>query len=96
MIDEIAFAPMDDTGTQLFFRLVAPLPKSASRSGSPATSPSTNGASSWPSRRRLSASSTGSSITASWFPPMASRPHVRSAPEAGWSHDMNALIKCEG
>jgi hypothetical protein len=71
LVDEVGFAPLDDTGAQLLFRFVAaayehvPWP-------SPATGPSRTGASSCPTRRSPSRSWTGYCTTASWSSPTAS------------------------
>ena len=64
IIDEVGFAPLDDTGTQLLFRS-SPPPTSAAPSGSALIGPSTSGAGSCPSTPRPSACSTGSCITRS-------------------------------
>ena len=73
LIDEIGFAPMDDTGVTAVLphrrrRLRAPC---ARRSGH--TGPSRSGDASCPSTPRRSACSTGCSITASSSSPKASR-----------------------
>ncbi len=57
ILDELGFAPLDDTGTQLLFRLV-PAPTNAAHWPSGRTGPSNNGADSFPSRPPRSASST--------------------------------------
>jgi DNA replication protein DnaC len=63
LIDEIGFAPMDDTGAQLFFRLIA----AAMNTGPWALAPTghlRSGVGSYPSTTPRSVSWTGSSITA--------------------------------
>lgn len=54
IIDEVGFAPLDDTGTQLLFQFVAASYERRS-SGSAPTGPSTNGADSYPNTRPPSA-----------------------------------------
>ena len=68
LIDEIGFAPMDATGAELFFRLVAAAYERG-HSASDRTGPSRSGASSSPSTPPRSACSTDCCITAwSWSP----------------------------
>jgi DNA replication protein DnaC len=68
LIDEVGFAPLDDTGAQLLFRVVAAAYERRAWA-SPATGPSTSGAGSSPSTPPPSASSTGCSTTqTSWSP----------------------------
>ena len=64
LVDEIGFAPMDTTGAELFFRVVA-APTNTGPSASDRTGPSRSGESSSPSTPPRSVCSTGCSITAS-------------------------------
>ena len=72
LIDEIGFAPMDNTGAQLFFRW-SPPPMNAGHSASLLTGPSRTGDVSCPTTRRPSACSTASCITTCWSSLKASR-----------------------
>ncbi len=72
ILDELGFAPLDDTATQLLFRLVA-APTNAGPWPSDRTGRSKNGgADSCPSRPPQSASSTGSCTTPPSSSPTAS------------------------
>jgi DNA replication protein DnaC len=72
IIDEIGFAPLDDNGAQLFFRLIAAANEHR-YSASDHTGRSWSGAGSCPSTPPPSACSIGCCITASSWSPKASR-----------------------
>ncbi len=73
IIDEVGFAPLDDTGAQLLFRFVAAAYERRALGHRLATGPSTSGAGSCPSTPPPSACSTGSCTTPSSSSPKASR-----------------------
>ncbi len=72
IVDEVGFAPLDDTGTQLLFRLVA-APTNVDRWPSPRTGRSSSGADSCPSTPPRSASSTDCCTMPPSSSPTASR-----------------------
>jgi DNA replication protein DnaC len=78
LIDEIGFAPMDDTGAQLFFRIVAAAYERRSLGVGSHWPFELTGEGSCPSTPRPSACSTGSSTTAFSWPPRASHSGSRS------------------
>ena len=63
LVDEVGFAPLDDTGAQLLFRFVSAAYERRARSAWPASGHSTSGAGSCPSTPPPSASWTACSIT---------------------------------
>ena len=80
LIDEVGFAPLDDTGAQLLFRVAGPM--NAAPWASPATGPLTSGAGSCPSTPPPSACwTTGCCITRMWWSPTAT-PTGCAKPEA--------------
>jgi DNA replication protein DnaC len=81
LIDEVGFAPLDDTGAQLLFRVVAAAYERRAL-GTPATGRSSPGAGSCPSTPPPSACWTGSCTTpASWSP--TAIPTACAKPEPG-------------
>ncbi len=81
LLDEVGFAPLDDTGTQLLFRLVAAAYERRSL-GIASHGRSRTGAGSCPSTPPRSASSTGSCTTPPpWSPPAS--PTACATPKPG-------------
>jgi len=76
LIDEVGFAPLDDTGAQLLFRVVARL--RTPRPGIASHWPSNRGAGSCPSTPPPSACSTGCCTTPASWSPTAILPHASS------------------
>ena len=70
ILDELGFAPLDDTGAQLLFRFVAAAYERRSSASAP-TGRSNPGAGSSPNTPPRSACSTASSTTATWSSPTA-------------------------
>jgi hypothetical protein len=84
IVDELGFAPLDDTDAQLL-SASSPPPTNAAPWASARTGRSTSGAASCPSTPPPSACWTGCCTTASWWSPKASRsacarPAVKEAP----------------
>ena len=79
IVDEVGFAPLDDTGAQLLFRFVAAAYERRA-SPSPATGPSRPGAGSCPNTPPPSACSTGCCTTPTSSSPTA-RPTACAKPE---------------
>src|SRR5260370_41391336 len=94
LVDEVGFAPPDDTGAQPRSGS-SPPPTNAARWASPATGPSTCGAGSCPSTPPPSACWTGCSITRCRDHGRRFLPHARSQSQ-GRNHPEQVLINPRG